>query len=65
MISKKSQKFEILVESGQITVKKFQWEVNFSLNHQKGQEINERSQEILLYYMDILKYFLYFMFTYG
>lgn len=65
MISKKSQKFEILVGSGQITVKKFQWEVNFSLNYQKGQEINERSQEILLYYMDILKYFLYFMLTYG
>lgn len=65
MILKKSQKFEILVGSGQITVKKFQWEVNFSLNYQKGQEINERSQEILLYYMDILKYFLYFMFTYG
>lgn len=65
MISKKSQKFEILVGSGQITVKKFQWEVNFSLNYQKGQEINKRSQEILLYYMDILKYFLYFMLTYG
>lgn len=65
MISKKSQKFEILVGSGQITVKKFQWEVNFSLNYQKGQEINERSQEILLYYMDILKYFLYFMLAYG
>ena len=65
MILKKSQKFEILVGSGQITVKKFQWEVNFSLNYQKGQEINERSQEILLYYMDILKYFLYFMLTYG